>query len=109
MMYGFGDVKSPADDTVAVLEEIALEYMTEMVSKLRFLVAILCRLSHQRQHTLCQTRKAIRVNGRPGKVETQDIVFLIRRDAKKVCLMRLHCSHSSQQTLSHLRLIVCAN
>jgi hypothetical protein len=32
MMYGFGDVKNPRDDSVAVLEEIAVEYMTQMVS-----------------------------------------------------------------------------
>jgi hypothetical protein len=31
-MYGFGDVRTPDDDTVAVLEEVAVEYMTEMVS-----------------------------------------------------------------------------
>ena len=35
-----------------------------------------------------QTRKAIKVNGRPGKIETQDLVFLIRRDAKKVDRVR---------------------
>jgi hypothetical protein len=33
MMYGFGDAKEPLASTVKVLEEIAVEYMTEMVSR----------------------------------------------------------------------------
>jgi hypothetical protein len=34
MMYGFGDAKEPLASTVKVLEEIAVEYMTEMVRRL---------------------------------------------------------------------------
>jgi hypothetical protein len=57
-----------------------------------------------------QTRKAIKVNGRPGKVETQDIVFLIRRDAKKVSPPTNISSspHFTHFFLAH-RLIVCAS
>jgi len=64
MLYGFGDVREPDEATVSVMAEIAVDYMTQM------------------------TRKGMRINGRPGKVETQDVVFLIRRDAKKVDRVR---------------------
>lgn len=45
MMYGFGDVKNPRDDTVAVLEEIAVEYMTQMVSSM-LVLSIRIDLTH---------------------------------------------------------------
>lgn len=95
-MYGFGDVKSPDDDTVAVMEEIAVEYMTEMVTPNQIKSPLFVDRSR------FQTRKAIKVNGRPGKIETQDIVFLIRRDAKKVlflaqCSTSRVCAHSRRK------------
>jgi len=31
-MYGFGDVVNPAPDTVNVLEEMVIDYITDMVS-----------------------------------------------------------------------------
>ena len=31
-MYGFGDDKQPAADTVAVMEEILIEYIVDVVS-----------------------------------------------------------------------------
>jgi len=32
MMYGYGDVEHPAEDAVNVLDDIVVEYITEMVS-----------------------------------------------------------------------------
>ena len=32
LMYGFGDDRNPANDTVGVMEEILIEYITDVVS-----------------------------------------------------------------------------
>ena len=31
LMYGFGDDRNPANDTVSVMEEILIEYITDVV------------------------------------------------------------------------------
>ena len=33
LMYGFGDDRNPANDTVNVMEEILTEYMVDVVSE----------------------------------------------------------------------------
>ena len=38
-MYGFGDDRNPANDTVGVMEEILIEYITDVVCF--FLLSIL--------------------------------------------------------------------
>ncbi len=58
MMYGFGDDKVPYAETVELLEEMVVEYIKEMTWK-----AMEC--------------------GKPGRVQTEDIWYLIRRDPKK--------------------------
>ncbi|XP_077977206.1 transcription initiation factor TFIID subunit 13-like [Glandiceps talaboti] len=58
MMYGFGDDQNPYTETVDLLEDLVIEFMTEM------------------------THKAMEV-GRPGRVQVEDIVFLIRKDPRK--------------------------
>jgi len=35
-MYGFGDDRNPASDTVNVMEEILIEYITDVVRLLSF-------------------------------------------------------------------------
>jgi len=59
IMYGFGDVKNPAQETVDLVEDIMCEYVTEM------------------------TKKAVQVSSKRGKVLTEDFVFIIRKDRKK--------------------------
>eukprot|EP00124_Ichthyophonus_hoferi_P003058 Ihof_evm5s242 gene=Ihof_evmTU5s242 len=59
MMYGFGDVVHPLRETVDVMEDVVYEFITEMM------------------------KKAMLVAARPGKVKTEDLVYLIRKDAKK--------------------------
>ncbi|EFA74643.1 transcription initiation factor TFIID subunit [Heterostelium album PN500] len=59
MMYGFGDVRDPLPDTVDLLEEIVFEYIQEM------------------------TLKAAQVSTKRGRFQTEDLVFLVRKDAKK--------------------------
>lgn len=58
MMYGFGDDQNPYTESVDLLEDLVIEYITEM------------------------TKKAMEV-GRPGRIQVEDIIFLIRKDAKK--------------------------
>ena len=58
MMYGFGDDQNPYTETVDLLEDLVIEYIVET------------------------TKKAMEV-GRPGKMSVEDVIYLIRKDAKK--------------------------
>eukprot|EP00850_Spirogloea_muscicola_P010551 SM000062S19937 [mRNA] locus=s62:497736:498656:+ [translate_table: standard] len=59
MMYGFGDDPDPAPETVELVEDILVEYITEMI------------------------HKAQELGSRRGKMATEDILFLIRKDSRK--------------------------
>ncbi|BBM98656.1 transcription initiation factor TFIID subunit 13 [Marchantia polymorpha subsp. ruderalis] len=59
MMYGFGDDPDPLPETVLLVEDILLEYITEMV------------------------HKAQDVASKRGKLTTEDIMFLVRKDSRK--------------------------
>ncbi|OWF45526.1 transcription initiation factor TFIID subunit 13-like [Mizuhopecten yessoensis] len=58
MMYGFGDDRNPYTESVDILEDLVIDYISEM------------------------TKKAMEV-GRPGRISVEDIIFLIRKDPKK--------------------------
>ncbi|KAK2186738.1 hypothetical protein NP493_190g01010 [Ridgeia piscesae] len=58
MMYGFGDDQNPYSESVDLIEDLVVEYITEL------------------------TKKGMEV-GRPGRIAVEDIIFLIRKDAKK--------------------------
>lgn len=60
MMYGFGDDPNPLPETVVLLEDIVLEYVTDLV--------------HQAQD----------VASKRGKLLTDDFLFLIRKDLPKL-------------------------
>ncbi|KAL3702300.1 hypothetical protein R1sor_020322 [Riccia sorocarpa] len=59
MMYGFGDDPDPLPETVQLVEDILLEYITEMI------------------------HKAQEVASKRGKLTTEDIMFLVRKDSRK--------------------------
>ncbi|KAG6546983.1 hypothetical protein Mapa_011599 [Marchantia paleacea] len=59
MMYGFGDDPDPLPETVLLVEDILLEYITEMI------------------------HKAQDVASKRGKLTTEDIMFLVRKDSRK--------------------------
>lgn len=59
MMYGFGDSANPLSETVDLMESIVLEYIHDM------------------------TVKSMQVAQKRGKLEADDLVFLIRKDKKK--------------------------
>jgi transcription initiation factor TFIID subunit 13 len=58
MMYGFGDDQNPYSESVDLLEDVVVEYITEM------------------------SKMAMDI-GRPGRISVEDVIFLIRKDAKK--------------------------
>ncbi|XP_023577465.1 transcription initiation factor TFIID subunit 13 [Octodon degus] len=64
MMYGFGDDQNPYTESVDILEDLVIEFITEM------------------------THKAMSI-GRQGRVQVEDIVFLIRKDPRKFNLEHL--------------------
>ena len=58
MMYGFGDDQNPYTESVDLLEDLVIEFITEM------------------------THKGMEI-GRTGRVQVEDIVFLVRKDQRK--------------------------
>ncbi|CAL1545815.1 unnamed protein product [Lymnaea stagnalis] len=58
MMYGFGDDQNPYTESVDLLEDLVIDYITEM------------------------TKKAMEI-GKSGRIIVEDIIFLIRKDPKK--------------------------
>eukprot|EP01111_Echinosteliopsis_oligospora_P009458 TRINITY_DN2776_c0_g1_i1.p2 TRINITY_DN2776_c0_g1~~TRINITY_DN2776_c0_g1_i1.p2 ORF type:complete len:102 (-),score=29.65 TRINITY_DN2776_c0_g1_i1:79-384(-) len=64
MMYGFGDVMNPLPESVELVEDLVIEYISEM------------------------TRMAMEVGTKRGKLQTEDLVFLVRKDRKKYARVR---------------------
>lgn len=58
MMHGFGDDRNPYEDTVDMVEDLVVEFITET------------------------TLKAMEV-GKKGKVQVDDILYIVRKDPKK--------------------------
>ncbi|KAI1728615.1 transcription initiation factor IID, 18kD subunit domain-containing protein [Ditylenchus destructor] len=58
MLYGFGDNKTPSDETLDALEAIVVDYIRQV------------------------SQKALSV-GKPNRIALEDIHYLIRRDQKK--------------------------
>ncbi|KAI9031850.1 transcription initiation factor IID, 18kD subunit-domain-containing protein [Phycomyces nitens] len=60
LMYGFGDVQNPAADSIAVMDDLVIDYITEMCLK------------------------ASKVAENRGKVRVEDFKHILRKDAKKL-------------------------
>ncbi|ONK78726.1 uncharacterized protein A4U43_C02F21790 [Asparagus officinalis] len=60
MMYGFGDDPNPLPETVALLEDIVVEYVTDLV------------------------HKAQDIATKRGKLLTEDFLYLVRKDTPKL-------------------------
>ncbi|KAK9282362.1 hypothetical protein L1049_005279 [Liquidambar formosana] len=67
MMYGFGDDPNPLPETVALLEDIVVEYVTDLV--------------HKAQDTASKR----------GKLLTEDFLFLIRRTRQNLTAAQNFC------------------
>lgn len=63
MMHGFGDDPNPYSETLDLVEELVMQFITEM------------------------TLKAMEV-GKSGRVHVNDIIFIIRKDKKKYSRVR---------------------
>ena len=59
MMYGFGDDPDPMPETVNLMEDIMIDYITDLV------------------------HKSQSVASRRGKLTTEDVMFLVRKDSRK--------------------------
>ncbi|XVE67829.1 hypothetical protein DITRI_Ditri09bG0020000 [Diplodiscus trichospermus] len=60
MMYGFGDDTNPLPETVALVEDIVVEYVTDL------------------------THKAQDIGSKRGKLSVEDFLYLIRKDFPKL-------------------------
>jgi len=58
LLYGFGDDENPYTETVDMLEDLLIEFITET------------------------THKCMEI-GRTGRIQVEDIIFLVRKDPKK--------------------------
>ncbi|XP_044757197.1 transcription initiation factor TFIID subunit 13 isoform X1 [Coccinella septempunctata] len=58
MMYGFGDDQNPYTESVDIIEDLVIEFITEM------------------------THRAMEI-GKTGRVSVEDIVYLVRKDPRK--------------------------
>ncbi|XP_043228288.1 transcription initiation factor TFIID subunit 13-like isoform X1 [Amphibalanus amphitrite] len=63
MMYGFGDDRNPYTESVDLLEDLVIEFITQM------------------------TQRAMEV-GRNGRVQVEDIMYLVRKDPRKYARVR---------------------
>ncbi|CAA7017195.1 unnamed protein product [Microthlaspi erraticum] len=60
MMYGFGDEQNPLPETVALVEDIVVEYVTDL------------------------THKAQEIGTKRGRLVVDDFLYLIRKDLPKL-------------------------
>ncbi|KAF5380959.1 hypothetical protein D9615_003975 [Tricholomella constricta] len=81
IMYGFGDDRNPANDTVNVMEEILVEYITDVVRLLHLFAEYDKLIAHQ-----CQTAGA---SSRKARLSIEDLRRALSRpaDAKKLARM----------------------
>ncbi|OZJ03296.1 hypothetical protein BZG36_02277 [Bifiguratus adelaidae] len=80
LMYGFGDGEVPVADTLAVMDDIVVDYITEMCLQ------------------------AANVAEKRNKVKVEDFQFLLRRDPKK--LARVEELLYMNQVLSKARQVI---
>jgi len=59
MMYGFGDAKEPDPDTIELMEDMLVEYLTNVA------------------------HRSMEVAERRGRMQTEDLLYVIRNDRKK--------------------------
>ena len=59
MMYGFGDAKEPDPDSIELMEDMLVDYLTNVA------------------------HRAMEVAERRGRMQTEDLLYVIRNDRKK--------------------------
>ncbi|KAG4981647.1 hypothetical protein JHK82_026506 [Glycine max] len=94
MMYGFEDDPNPLPESVALMEDIVVEYVTELVRLFNFLVVQLCLsgLDSWSSYSLvvlmlnlsAKVHKAQDIGSQRGKLSVEDFLYLIRKDSPKL-------------------------
>ncbi len=64
MLYAFGDVQNPRQDSADLLEEMVIQYIADLTSQ---------------AYSVCKKR---------GKLRTEDLMFCVRKDRKKLSRMQ---------------------
>ena len=83
MMYGFGDDQNPYTESVDFLEDLVIEFITDMVGLISKITFPLLVLKHcQNIISILQTHKAMDI-GKSGRVQVEDIMYLVRKDKRK--------------------------
>lgn len=87
LMYGFGDDRNPSNDTVSVMEEILIEYITDVV-RLFPPLSFLCTKLKKPPQTLVQCQAAAGPS-RKSRLSIDDLRRVLSRpaDAKKLARM----------------------
>lgn len=104
-MYGFGDIANPRADTVRLMEEIVIDYITALVIKVRLCIYLLSCTGnptltvHPTEHTnkpacvfffvpaWCQSTQ-IANQHRRERPEVSDVKLIIRKDPAKLKRVR---------------------
>jgi hypothetical protein len=79
LMYGFGDDRNPASDTVNVMEEILIEYITDVVRYLFF-----CSFSYSNDISVSDRHRSLQkdaaIDRRPA---SRSVAASRRQEARK--------------------------
>lgn len=87
MMYGFGDDQNPYTESVDFLEDLVIEFIIEtthrsVMKMIRIEYSICCTSGKKNSHAKIYFFRAMEV-GRTGRVQVEDIIFLVRKDPRK--------------------------
>lgn len=80
MMYGFGDDQNPYTESVDLLEDLVVEFIIETTH--RSVKVLFIRHSISINASFSSPSRAMEI-GRTGRVQVEDIVFLVRKDPRK--------------------------
>lgn len=83
MMYAFGDVENPCDDTAALLEDMLLDYLAWLISEAQLVHAKQAMASLGTPNNALSG--AVQMNPTPSNVRlrSEDLLHVLRHDEKK--------------------------
>lgn len=73
MLYGFGDVESPRQDTVEILEDMVVEYISDTIIRAQSVSQVVTPASSYGGTTTSLS-----------KLRVEDIIYVLRNDSKKL-------------------------
>ena len=69
MLYGFGDVRTPLPQTVQLMEDLVVDYISQILRKAR---------------SVAEERSLYTKGGGAVKVKERDLLFVMRKDRKRL-------------------------